>query len=130
MAGGFLIKTKWSDGFNLAWADEKNGSIADRTVVTALYERLLSNQEVVSVPSRLVAGHLNGGRLASPPLPDYSVESPSVDEQDHYLDALLREQLLLARSVCFDTPFALLLQRRLTILQRIFYAVTTRYVSV
>jgi len=129
MAGGLLFKTKWSDSLNLTWANEKNSYLADRAAVDVLYGRLLSNQEVVIVPSRLSVASLNGGRLSSLPLPDYVVENPSVEEQEHYLDALLREQLLLARSVCFDTPFATLLQRRLIVFQRIFHAITTRYLE-
>ena len=40
---------------------------------------------------------------------------------------LLSSQLDLAKVVCSDTPFSLILQKRLMILMRIFYAVTFKY---
>lgn len=51
----------------------------------------------------------------------------SSEEQEHYLNALLKSQLALARMVCADSPFAAILQKRLVILQRIFFAVAHKY---
>lgn len=126
MAGGLIIKTKWADSLNQSWADECSTFITERSAVDTLYDQLRRGQEIVTVPSRLLSSHLGGNRLMSPSLPDYVADLPSVDELGHHLDAVLQAQLTLARSVCFDTPFAALLQRRLTVFQRICYAVTTR----
>jgi len=123
MAMGVSVKTKWSDSLNLAWIDEKNRTIASRDNVVNLYSRLLSAREVVVVPSS--CAHLISRQLV--PLPDYSVEPPSIDELEHQRNALLKGQLALARPVCSDSPFSAVLQQRLIILQRIFYAISTRY---
>lgn len=120
---GLPVKTKWSDSLNLAWIEEKNRAIASRDSVINLYSRLLSAREIAVVPSSLA--HLVSRQLV--PLPDYSVDPPSVEELEHQCDALLRGQLALARPVCFDSPFSAILQQRITILQRIFYAVSIRY---
>jgi len=119
------VKTKWSDSLNLAWIDEKNHAIASRDSVVNLYSRLLSAREIIVVPSSLA--HLVSRQLV--PLPDYSVEPPSIDELEHQCNSLLKGQLALARPVCFDSPFSAILQQRLIILQRIFYAVSIRYES-
>ena len=122
---GLPVKTKWSDSLNLAWIEEKNRTIASRDNVVNLYSRLLSAREVVLVPSSLA--HLMSRQLV--PLPDYSLEPPSIDELEHQRNALLKGQLALARPVCSDSPFSAILQQRLIILQRIFYAISTRYQS-
>jgi len=125
MALGLPVKTKWSDSLNLAWIEEKNHAITSRDNVASLYRRLLSAREVVVVPSSLA--HLMSRQLV--PLPDYSVEPPTIDELEHQRNALLKGQLALARPVCSDSPFSAILQQRLIILQRIFYAISTRYQS-
>ena len=123
MATGLPVKTKWSDSLNLAWIEEKNRSIASRDSVANLYSRLLSAREVVVVPSSLA--HLVSRQLV--PVPDYSVEPPSIEELEHQRNALLKGQLALARPVCSDSPFSTILHQRLIILQRIFYAISARY---
>jgi len=119
---GLPVKTKWSDSLNLAWIEEKNHSVASRESVVNLYSRLLSAREVVIVPSSLA--HLVSWQLV--PLPDYCVEPPSIDELEHQRNALLKGQRVLARPMCSDSPFSAILQQRLFILQRIFYAISTR----
>ena len=119
---GLPVKTKWSDNLNLAWIEEKNHAVASRDNVANLYSRLLSAREVVVAPSSLA--HLVSRQLV--PLPDYSVEPPSVEELEHQRNALLKGQLALARPMCSDSPFSTILQQRLIILQRIFYAISTR----
>jgi len=125
MAMGLPVKTKWSDSLNLAWIEEKSRTVASRENVANLYSRLLSAREVVVVPSSLA--HLVSRQLV--PLPDYCVELPSVEELEHQRNALLKGQLALARPMCSDSPFSAILQQRLIILQRIFYAISTRYRS-
>lgn len=85
-----------------------------------LYSRLVQNKEVISMPQQML--HLKG-----PCLPDFEQESLSKEEQEHYLESLLSSQLALARTVCCDSPFAAVLQKRLVVLQRIFYAVSNKY---
>jgi len=120
---GLPVKTKWSDSLNMAWIEEKNRTIASRESVANLYSRLLSAREIVVVPSSL--SHLVSRQLV--PLPDYSMEPPSIEELEHHCSTLLKGQLALARPVCFDSPFSAILQQRIIILQRIFYAVSVRY---
>lgn len=62
-----------------------------------------------------------------PNLPDYEHDGVTREEQEHYLDALLTSQISLARTVCSDTPFAAVLQQKLIVLQRIFYAVWSKH---
>ena len=129
MSGGVLIKTKWSDGFNLEWSDQQNSAIVDRSTVTSLYNSLLANNEIFVVPKHLSSAHVDGCQLSCLALPDFVSDSPSVDELGHHVDTLLKSQLLVARSVCSNTPFAALLQQRLIVLQRIFYAISAWSVS-
>ena len=119
---GLPVKTKWSDSLNLTWIEEKNHSVASRDTVANLYSRLLSAREVIVVPSSLA--HLASRQLV--PLPDYTVEPPSIEELEHQRNSLLKGQLALARPVCSSSPFSAILQQRLLILQRIFCAVSTR----
>lgn len=65
--------------------------------------------------------------MKGPGLPDFESEEVSTDEQQHYLNALLSSQLQLARAVCSDSPFASVLQKRFIVLQRIFYAICSKY---
>ncbi|CAH1796720.1 unnamed protein product [Owenia fusiformis] len=81
---------------------------------------LVSNKEVITMPQPVVP-------LKGPLLPDFEQEVPSIEEQEHYLDGMLSSQLGLARSVCSESPFAAILQKRLVVLQRIFYAVVNKY---
>ena len=114
------VKMKWLEHLNAMWVGEASESLGERTGVSDLYERLLSNQEVVGMPQQVL-------QLKGPPLPEYEQEAPSVEEQEHYLDTLLASQLSLARAVCSDSPFAAILQKRLVVIQRIFHAVSRKY---
>ena len=62
-----------------------------------------------------------------PPLPDFEKEPLALAEQEHYLNAVLTSQQTLARAICSDSPFSVILGKRLVILQRIFYAVSSKY---
>ena len=119
MAASLSIKVKWSDNLNASWMSEKSRVIADRDGVKSLYDRLTSSQEVIAMPNRVV--HLKGVTL-----PDFDTDTLSLEEEEHYLDALLSCQLTLARAVCSDSPFSIILQKRLIILQRMFYAISTK----
>ena len=114
------VKLKWLEHLNAVWVSEGSEVISSRDGVSSLYNRLLSNQEVVTMPHQVL--HLKG-----PPLPDFEQDSPSQEEQEHYLNSLLSSQLALARAVCSDSPFSAMLQKRLIVLQRVFYAVANKY---
>ena len=120
MTNSLSIKIKWLDHLNTTWIGEKNKSLAERDGASEMYDRLLSNQEVIPIPNRVFY-------LKGLPVPDFDTEPLSSEEQEHYLDTLLNSQLTLARAVCSDSPFSLILQKRLIVLQRMFYAVTVKF---
>ncbi|XP_032830981.2 putative E3 ubiquitin-protein ligase HERC1 isoform X4 [Petromyzon marinus] len=114
------VKLKWLEHLNGSWVLEDSESITTREGASALYDRLLANKEVVALPQQVM-------RLKGPQLPDFERESLSSEEQEHYLGALLASQLALAKTVCSDSPFAATLRQRLLVLQRIFYALASKY---
>ncbi|XP_071965475.1 probable E3 ubiquitin-protein ligase HERC1 isoform X2 [Antedon mediterranea] len=120
MAGTMPVKLKWLEHLNSSWIMEDWREITCRDGVQKLYERLETNKEISSLPRQGV--HLQG-----PHLPDFERETPSLEEQEHYLKALLNNQQSLARNVCSDSPFASGLQKRLVILQRVFYAISSKF---
>lgn len=63
-----------------------------------------------------------------PTLPDFdTADSPSTAELEQHVSELLSAQLLLARSICSESPFASILRQRLTILQRMFHAIASKH---
>ncbi|TUG88269.1 putative E3 ubiquitin-protein ligase HERC1 [Bagarius yarrelli] len=114
------VKLKWLEHLNSSWISEDSESISTREGVALLYSKLLANKEVVLLPQQVLC-------LKGPQLPDFERECLSRDEQEHYLDALLASQLALAKTVCSDSPFASALRKRLLVLQRIFYALSSKY---
>lgn len=114
------VKLKWLEHLNSSWISEDSESISTREGVALLYSKLLINKEVVLLPQQVLC-------LKGPQLPDFERECLSRDEQEHYLDALLASQLALAKTVCSDSPFASALRKRLLVLQRIFYALSSKY---
>ncbi|XP_033110692.1 probable E3 ubiquitin-protein ligase HERC1 [Anneissia japonica] len=120
MTGTMPVKLKWLEHLNSSWIMEDWREVTCREGVQKLYERLKTNKEISNLPRQGI--HLQG-----PQLPDFERETPSLEEQDHYLKALLNNQLSLARNVCSASPFASGLQKRLVILQRIFYAISSKF---
>ncbi|XP_070543560.1 probable E3 ubiquitin-protein ligase HERC1 isoform X2 [Ptychodera flava] len=120
MAANPPVKLKWLEHLNASWISEDAEIIASREGIINLYDRLLTNKEVVALPRQAL--HLKG-----PQLPDFERETLSQEEQEHYLDSLLNSQLMLARSVCSESPFASTLRKRLVVLQRIFYAISSKF---
>ncbi|XP_077870271.1 putative E3 ubiquitin-protein ligase HERC1 [Saccoglossus kowalevskii] len=114
------VKLKWLEHLNASWISEDAETIASREGVITLYDRLLINKEVLALPRQAL--HLKG-----PQLPDFEREILTQEEQEHYLDSLLNSQLMLARSVCSESPFASTLRKRLVVLQRIFYAISNKF---
>ncbi len=120
MAGNFPVKLKWMEHMNASWVSEDWGKISSRDGVLELYERMVLNKEVVSTTRQPL--HLQG-----PQLPDFEREIPSAEEQEHFLEALLANQLSLARAVCSESPYASALHKRLVVLRRIFHAISSKY---
>lgn len=114
------MKLKWMEHLNASWVGEDWGKISSRDGLLELYNRMVLNKEVISTPRQTL--HLQG-----PQLPDFEREIPSPDEQEHFLEALLANQLSLARAVCSESPFASALQKRLIVLRRIFHAISNKY---
>lgn len=114
------IKLKYIEHFNTSWASEDCESVASSDRLDDLYERLFSNKEICCQFPQVV-------HLKTPILPDFEHEPPSPGEQEHYLNALLGCQKVLAETVCLTSPFAKLLQKRLAVLQRIYFAISSKY---
>ncbi|ELU01326.1 hypothetical protein CAPTEDRAFT_215877 [Capitella teleta] len=120
MSSSPCVKMKWAEHLNTAWVAENLESAMGREGASELYERLVLMQEVIATPQEVL--HLKG-----PPLPDFDSEKLTSTEQAHFLEQLLASQNNLGRAVCADSPFCSLLQKRLTIFRRIFYAISTKY---
>ena len=114
------VKLKWMEHLNASWVGEDWAKISSRDGVLELYERMVLNKEVISTTRQPL--HLQG-----PQLPDFEREIPSAEEQEHFLEALLANQLSLARAICSESPFASALQKRLVVLRRIFHAISSKY---
>lgn len=120
MSSSPTVKMKWLEHLNASWVSENSEVLTTREGVAGLYERLVTNQEVVNLPQPPL-------HVKPPLLPDFERDLPTQEEQEHYLNALLSSQLALARTVCSDSPYAAVLQKRLVVLQRIFHALATKY---
>ncbi|KAK7865742.1 hypothetical protein R5R35_005528 [Gryllus longicercus] len=115
------VKMKWRDHLNSVWAGENCDNVCTRDGVFLLYERLVANKE--DMISSTTSSVLN----QNPVLPDFECESPSVGKLEHHVTALLNSQFELARSVCAESPFSVVLRQRLLVLWRIFHSVLTKY---
>ena len=122
MTSNLPVRLKWMEHMNASWVAEDWGKVASREGVMELYNRLIANKEVVGAPRHSL--HLQG-----PQLPDFERETPSTEEQEHFLELLLGTQLGLARSICTDSPFSCTLKKRLLVLRRIFHSVSNKEVS-
>ncbi|XP_035829751.1 probable E3 ubiquitin-protein ligase HERC1 isoform X3 [Aplysia californica] len=116
------FKFKWIEHFNSIWVEEDCESLTLKEDLDELYERLITNKEIVHIPPQAIF-------LKGSVLPDFSSASDafSVDEQEHLLDSLLSNQLFLAEVVSSNTPFAQVLLKRVLVLQRIYYATSQKY---
>ena len=120
MAGIAHLKLNWLDHFDSSWVNEDIEAIVTRDGVVGLYEKLLTNREAAAVPQQTL-------QLKGPHLPDYERGTPTLGEQEQFLNDLLASQLSLARAACTDSPFHSTLRRRLVILQRIFCAISGKF---
>lgn len=120
LGDNYPLKLKWMDHLSASWVTEDWSKVACRDGVLELFERLVSNKEVVTAPRQALA-------LQTSQLPDYERDAPTFEEQDIFLGSLLSSQLNLARMVFSDSPFSSTLQKRLTVLKRLFYAISNKF---
>lgn len=111
---------KWQEHLNSSWAAEDSVQTATRSGATSLYAKLLHNKEVLGLAQPVQD-------LMGPRLPDFQYESSAEEEREEYLLALLHSQRCLAHRVLARTPYALSLHHRLAVLQRVYYALHSKY---
>uniref|UniRef100_UPI003AAEB7BA probable E3 ubiquitin-protein ligase HERC1 n=1 Tax=Centroberyx gerrardi TaxID=166262 RepID=UPI003AAEB7BA len=114
------VMLKWQEHLNSSWAAEDSVQTATRQGAAALYNKLLHNKEVVGLAQPVQ-------ELIGPRLPDFQYESCASEEKEEYLSALLHSQRCLAHRVLAQTSYALGLHQRLVVLQRIYYALHSKY---
>uniref|UniRef100_A0A8B9H6W4 HECT-type E3 ubiquitin transferase n=1 Tax=Astyanax mexicanus TaxID=7994 RepID=A0A8B9H6W4_ASTMX len=114
------VMLKWQEHLNSSWAAEDTVQTATRSGATSLYSKLLHNKEVLGLVQPVQD-------LMGPRLPDFQYESSAEEEREEYLSALLHSQRCLAHRVLARTPYALSLHHRLAVLQRVYYALHSKY---
>lgn len=120
MPGQNQLLLKWQEHFNSSWATEDTTKTATRNGAAALYNKLLQNKEVVTLAQPVQ-------ELIGPRLPDFECESCASVEKEEYLSSLLHSQRWLAHRMLTQTSYNSGLQHRLVVLQRIFYALHSKY---
>ncbi|XP_042364651.1 probable E3 ubiquitin-protein ligase HERC1 isoform X4 [Plectropomus leopardus] len=114
------VLLKWQEHFNSSWAAEDSVKTARRHGAAALYNKLLHNKEVVTLAQPVQ-------ELVGPRLPDFECESSAAAEKEEYLSSLLHSQRWLAHRMLTQTSYTLGLHHRLVVLQRIYYALHSKY---
>ncbi|XP_061589686.1 probable E3 ubiquitin-protein ligase HERC1 isoform X2 [Cololabis saira] len=114
------VLLKWQEHFNSSWAAEDCAQTARRHGSAVLYGKLLYNKEVVTLAQPVQ-------ELVGPRLPDFECDSSASAEKEEYLSSLLHSQRWLAHRMLTQTSFTLSLHRRLVVLQRIYYALHSKY---
>lgn len=114
------VLLKWQEHFNSSWAAEDSTHTAERDGAAALYNKLLHNKEVVTLAQPIQ-------ELVGPRLPDFECESSASAEKEEYLASLLQSQRWLAHRMLTQTAYTLSLHHRLLVLQRIYYALHSKY---
>ncbi|KAK1176357.1 putative E3 ubiquitin-protein ligase HERC1 isoform X1 [Acipenser oxyrinchus oxyrinchus] len=114
------VMLKWQEHLNSSWASENSEQVSTREGASTLYSKLLSNKEVVGLAQP-------AQDLIGPRLPDFEHDESAAEEREAYLAALLHSQLGLARRTLASTPYALALHHRLAAIQRIYYALSSKY---
>ncbi|KAG8252882.1 putative E3 ubiquitin-protein ligase herc1 [Homalodisca vitripennis] len=113
------LKPRWQEHYNSLWACERSENIASRDGVQTLYDRLISNKELIPVPTSCAAAVDTLGFLTATPDGDTELEQ--------CVTTLLTAQLRLARALRAKTTYSIVLKQRLTILQRILHAFQAKY---
>ncbi|KAF7696652.1 hypothetical protein HF521_005070 [Silurus meridionalis] len=114
------VMLKWQEHLNSSWAAEDSTQTATRGGASYLYAKLLHHKEALALA-------LPVQDLLGPRLPDFQHDSSANEERDEYLQALLRSQRCLGHRVLAHWPFSISLHQRLVALQRIYYALHTKY---
>lgn len=114
------VMLKWQEHLNSSWAAEDSTQTATRNGASSLYAKLLHHKEAMALA-------LPVQDLLGPRLPDFQHDSSANEERDEYLRALLRSQRCLGHRVLAHWPFSISLHQRLVALQRIYYALHTKY---
>ncbi|XP_041666433.1 probable E3 ubiquitin-protein ligase HERC1 isoform X2 [Cheilinus undulatus] len=114
------VLLKWQEHFNSSWASEDSIQTARRHGAAELYNKLLQNKEVVTLAQPVQ-------ELVGPRLPDFECESSASAEKEEYLSSLLHSQRWLAHRMLTQTSYTLGLHHRLVVLQRIYYALHSKY---
>lgn len=114
------VLLKWQEHFNSSWASEDSVQTARRHGAAVLYNKLLYNKEVVTLAQPVQ-------ELVGPRLPDFECESSTSAEKEEYLSSLLHSQRWLAHRMLTQTSYTLGLHQRLVVLQRIYYALHSKY---
>ncbi|KAJ8286644.1 hypothetical protein GJAV_G00041500 [Gymnothorax javanicus] len=114
------VMLKWQEHLNSSWSAEDSVQTATRGGAAALYAKLLRNKEVVGLAQPVQ-------ELLGPRLPDFQYEASAAEEREEYLAALLHSQRCLAHRMLARTPYALSLHHRTVALQRIYYALHSKY---
>ncbi|XP_013861909.1 probable E3 ubiquitin-protein ligase HERC1 isoform X4 [Austrofundulus limnaeus] len=114
------VLLKWQEHFNSSWASEDSVQTARRHGAAVLYDKLLNNKEVVTLAQPVQ-------ELVGPRLPDFECESSTSAEKEEYLSSLLQSQRWLAHRMLTQTSYTLGLHQRLVVLQRIYYALHSKY---
>ncbi|KAI1904845.1 hypothetical protein AGOR_G00009860 [Albula goreensis] len=114
------VMLKWQEHLNSSWSAEDSVQTATRLGAATLYTKLLHNKEVVGLAQPVQD-------LIGPRLPDFQYESSAAEEREEYLSALLHSQRCLAHRMLARTPYSLSLHHRTVVLQRIYYALHSKY---
>ncbi|XP_074547318.1 putative E3 ubiquitin-protein ligase HERC1 isoform X2 [Halichoeres trimaculatus] len=114
------VLLKWQEHFNSSWASEDSIQTARRDGAAGLYNKLLTNKEVVTLAQPVQ-------ELVGPRLPDFECESSASAEKEEYLSSLLHSQRWLTHRMLTQTSYTLGLHHRLVVLQRIYYALHSKY---
>ncbi|XP_034565879.1 probable E3 ubiquitin-protein ligase HERC1 isoform X2 [Notolabrus celidotus] len=114
------VLLKWQEHFNSSWASEDSVQTARRDGAAELYNKLLHNKEVVTLAQPVQ-------ELVGPRLPDFECESSASAEKEEYLSSLLHSQRWLTHRMLTQTSYTLSLHHRLVVLQRIYYALHSKY---
>ncbi|XP_034402246.1 probable E3 ubiquitin-protein ligase HERC1 isoform X2 [Cyclopterus lumpus] len=114
------VLLKWQEHFNSSWASEDSVQTSRRDGAAVLYNKLLHNKEVVTLAQPVQ-------ELVGPRLPDFECESSASAEKEEYLSSLLHSQRWLAHRMLTQTSYTVGLHHRLVVLQRIYYALHSKY---
>ncbi|XP_035245722.1 probable E3 ubiquitin-protein ligase HERC1 isoform X2 [Anguilla anguilla] len=114
------VMLKWQEHLNSSWSAEDSVQTATRGGAAALYAKLLHNREVVGLAQPVQD-------LIGPRLPDFQYEWSAAEEKQEHVAALLHSQRCLTQRMLARTPYALALHHRTLALQRIYYALHSKY---